>query len=399
MSIEPSPRVPVVMYHSINRPRPDWLWSGLSCPPALFARQLEALSRAGYRTVGMDEVRDHQTAGGPPPGKVVVLSFDDGYLDNWVHAVPLLRRYGMRGVVYVNPDFIDPSEEPRPTMDDVASGRIGPGELRSWGFLNRGELRALADEGILEVACHSRTHTWYPTGDAIVDFHRPGLATPWLAWNARPDRKHLYLTEDQDAFVPWGTPIHSHGRSLGIRRWLPDPDVASACAAAVRAAGGRVFFSGSGWRERLAAVAAEADRGRGRLESEAEKTNRFRDEIVDSRRDLEAIVGREVHHFAWPGGMYDDEAWEIALTAGYRTLPVKRSDQARWSKPDPRHVRRISCFDRITVAGRRLQARDPWLLLAACDEERARRGSRLHLRARKALTALGSILGRSAAER
>ncbi len=94
-------------------------------------------------------------------------------------------------------------------------------DLQWHGFLNRAELRLLQESGVMVIGSHSMTHTWYPTGPEVIDSHRPDLDTPWLAWNARPERKYAYLPENQSAFVPFDTPIHQHGRSLGIRRYFP----------------------------------------------------------------------------------------------------------------------------------------------------------------------------------
>ena len=58
-------------------------------------------------------------------GKDIVLTFDDGYLDNWVFAYPLLEKYNLRGTIFVNPEFVDPSLEIR------ANCRMyGPGNVR-----------------------------------------------------------------------------------------------------------------------------------------------------------------------------------------------------------------------------------------------------------------------------
>lgn len=383
------PRIPVVMYHTINTPRMDWLWNGLTCRTELFRRQIEVLLARGYRPATLDEVHQIQAEGAAPRDKSVVFTFDDGYLDNWVLAYPVMKELGWKGVVYVNPEFIDPSEEPRFTLDDVASGACAESDLKTWGFMNRAELRILDESGVIEVASHSMSHTWYPTGPGVVDFHRPGLDTPWLAWNARPERKFAYMDEDQSGFVPWGTPIHEHGRSLGIRRWFPDPDIEPACRAEVEAGGGEAYFERSDWKERLAAVAAEADAGRGVPEADDDMLERFRHEIAGSMDALSEIVGRRVRHFCWPGGMYTDESWNAALETDILTLPVKRSDLVRWGQDDPRHLRRISSHDKVTFLGRRYETSDPAMLAAACDGELGRRSGRLELKARKSLRALG----------
>ncbi len=383
-----SRRIPVIMFHTIDKPDTGWLWHDLTCPVPLFDAKIASLSRRGYHATTLDEVVAGQTRRAAPIDRRVVLTFDDGYLDNWVHAFPLLKRAGWRGIVYVNPEFVDPGTEPRPNLEDVWAGRVREQDLQSRGFLNWAEIEIMDRSGVLEVGNHSLSHTWYPTSGEIVDFHRPGLATPWLSWNERPDRKPFYLVEDQSSFVPWGTPIHRNGRSLGIRRYLPDPEIAPACAAHVAASGGEAFFGREGWLDELRQVAARADRGRGRLESDSEMKARFSHEIGESARILAERVGHPVAHFCWPGGAYCDESWEAALDSGCASLTVRKSDLARWRTDDPRLIRRISEYRHFSFAGKAFHTTDPGLLPLACDVELGRAGAVQLLRARKVLDAL-----------
>jgi peptidoglycan/xylan/chitin deacetylase (PgdA/CDA1 family) len=386
-----SPRIPVVMFHSVNDADPGWLWDELTCSIALFERKIAALRGAGYRAAGLDEVHGLQAAGRRPTDRSVVLTFDDGYLDNWVYVYPILKRAGWKGIVYVNPEFVDPGETVRPNLEDVWAGRCAASDLRSTGFLNWAEIRRMDQDGVLEIASHSMSHTWYPTGPGIEDFHRPGLDTPWLAWNARPDRKPFYRLEDQAGFVPWGTPIHSNGRSLGIRRYFPDPDIAPAVTAHVAAHGGAAYFEETGWRETLLEVAAEADRGTGREESDEEMLARFNYELGEASLILEERLGHAVPHFCWPGGAYCDASWDVAAAMPFQTLTVKRSDRKRWGQSDPRLVRRISEFRGFSMRGRHFETSDPHLLPIACDVELGRPGAGLRLKARKAMASLGLV--------
>ncbi|MFO7653526.1 MAG: polysaccharide deacetylase family protein [Candidatus Krumholzibacteriia bacterium] len=381
-----APRIPVVMYHGIGPLLPGWLWGTLITPVDLFVAQIALLERHGYAAIDLDEYAERAGTGSDGRRPEVVLTFDDGYLDNWVYAYPILERAGWRGTIYVNPEFIDPGEEPRPTLKDVWSGRCSERDLPAHGFLNRTELRLLQESGVMTIASHSLSHTWYPTGPAIEDYHRPGLVTPWLAWNARPERKYAYLDEDQSGFVPWGTPIHRHGRALAIRRWLPDPAIAEAAVAAVATGGGESFFARPDWRPTLDAATAPLA-GRGRLETDDELEQRYRHEIFESRRVLEEIVGAPVRHFCWPGGAYNDTAWRLAEEAGYRTVCVGSRDPGRRSTavvPVPR----TSCGAIISLGRDRYRTADPAFLHMFCELERGNRRVRWPLRLRKAMLAV-----------
>ena len=321
------------------------------------------------------------------------MTFDDGYLDNWVYVYPLLKRAGWRGLVYVNPEFVDPGEQPRPNLEDVWSGRCEESDLRTRGFLNWAELEVLDQSGILQIGCHSMSHTWYATGPEIIDFHRPGLHTPWLAWNARPDRKPFYLSEDQSGFVPLGTPIHRNGRSLSIRRYFPDPAQTSAVVSHVAKQGGAAFFEAQGWREQLLNVARQADRGQGRAESDDETHSRYRYEIEEAKRRLETRLGHPINHFCWPGGAYNDKSWEIAAQVGFRTITVNQSDAKRWLDPSANLIRRMSNYYQYSLFGYNRTTADAEMLVLACDQMLGHRGAGLALRIRKLTNATGLIRG------
>ena len=387
------PRIPIVMYHTVGIPDAGWIWGYLTCPHPLFARQLERLSARGYRAVTLDDVHESQITGTLPRGRQLVMTFDDGYLDTWVYVYPLLKRAGWRGLVYVNPEFVDPGDQPRPNLEDVWSGRRAESDLQTRGFLNWAELEVMDHSGILQVGCHSMSHTWYPTGPEIVDFHRPGLSTPWLAWNARPDHKPFYLKEDQSGFVPLGTPIQRNGRSLGIRRYFPDESQTAAVVAHVAEQGGAAFFETEGWREQLLEIARQADQGQGRAESDEEMRSRYRYEIEEAKRSLETRLGHPINHFCWPGGAYNDESWDVAAQVGFRTFTVKQSDPKRCQDPSAHLIRRMSSYHQYSLLGHTRTTADAEPLVHACDRMLGYRGSSLALRIRKLLNAVGLIRG------
>ncbi len=103
--------VPILMYHVIAAPPPGAPFPGLYVTPAEFAAQMQALKRAGWTAVTMDEVADYWRAGvSLPAGKPIVLSFDNGYHSQYSQALPVLRRLGWVGVENIQLTGLPPSQ-------------------------------------------------------------------------------------------------------------------------------------------------------------------------------------------------------------------------------------------------------------------------------------------------
>lgn len=86
--------LPVLMYHHVS-PSPGLV----TVAPATFAAHMRWLAEHGWTTVGCREAAAF-LAGQPLPAKSVLVTFDDGYLDNWVYAHPVLARHGQRAVLF-----------------------------------------------------------------------------------------------------------------------------------------------------------------------------------------------------------------------------------------------------------------------------------------------------------
>jgi peptidoglycan/xylan/chitin deacetylase (PgdA/CDA1 family) len=339
--------IPVLMYHSIAPEIKGWAYSYLSIHPDMFEDHLSTLKAAGYVSVSLAELYAYMAGEGRLPPKAIVLTFDDGYLDNWVFAFPILRKYGFRATVYVSTDFIDRTEKARPNLADVWDGRTTRENLEWRGFLCQDEMIRMMTSDLIDIEGHCKTHTWHFTSDKIVDFHHPGDGYPWLAWNARPDRKPLYLREDQTDFVPLGSPVYEHRKAVVARRYFPDPVVEQKLIEHVAASGAEQFFAKSGWREELRDVArgAAGEAGSGRTETDEEQMTRLRDEISLSKDELESVLGRQVRFLCWPGGSYDERAVEIAREAGYKAYTLSSRDtspQRNLPGEDPAWVRRTA---------------------------------------------------------
>ena len=87
--------VPILMYHVIAPPPPGAPFPGLYVEPGLFEEQMKALKEAGWHAVTPDQVASNWREGTPlPPGKPIVISFDNGYQSQYTQALPVLKRLG-----------------------------------------------------------------------------------------------------------------------------------------------------------------------------------------------------------------------------------------------------------------------------------------------------------------
>lgn len=102
------PRLPIVLlYHSIADARGDpW---GVRVDPENFERHI-AIIAAHCAPMRLTDVLDAVRTDSVPPRSVVV-TFDDGYVDNLLLAKPILQRYGVPGTVFVSSGYIDQPRE------------------------------------------------------------------------------------------------------------------------------------------------------------------------------------------------------------------------------------------------------------------------------------------------
>ncbi|MEW6063675.1 MAG: polysaccharide deacetylase family protein [Bacillota bacterium] len=111
--------IPILMYHKVN-PDPGTGGLGLRVPPDKFEWQMKYLRKNGYETVSLEDVMDHFEKGKHLPDKPIVITFDDGYKDNYRFAYPIMKKYGYTGTIFVvskaigNTNFFDVEKKLQP---------------------------------------------------------------------------------------------------------------------------------------------------------------------------------------------------------------------------------------------------------------------------------------------
>jgi peptidoglycan/xylan/chitin deacetylase (PgdA/CDA1 family)/2-polyprenyl-3-methyl-5-hydroxy-6-metoxy-1,4-benzoquinol methylase len=155
-------RLPILMYHRVA-PTGSAAMTRYRLSPEAFEHQLRYLRDAGYYSASLEDWRLAMQTKTPLPGRAVLITFDDGYLDFQTYAWPLLQRYGFSATVFLVTGAIDESNS-----WDQAYGEKVP-------LLGERELLQLRDEGVT-FGSHTVSHrplTGLPPADVV----REGLSS------------------------------------------------------------------------------------------------------------------------------------------------------------------------------------------------------------------------------
>lgn len=102
--------VPILMYHVINPPPAGAPFPGLYVTREELQAQVDALAKAGFHAVTMDQMLAAWRGHGSLPSKPIVLSFDNGYQSQYTNALPVLRSVGWVGVENIQLTGLPPSQ-------------------------------------------------------------------------------------------------------------------------------------------------------------------------------------------------------------------------------------------------------------------------------------------------
>jgi len=336
------------------------VYAYISEPLDTFEGKIALLKKKGFSGVFWGELYRHMAGKVILPENSILLTFDDGYLDNWINVFPILQKYGMKATIFVNPDFVHPGTALRSCRESNSGKEDSRNSVQPAGFLNWAEMREMEASGLVDIQSHAMTHTWHFTGPSVVDYHRPHdiAPFPWLFWNERPDRKPFYMTEDQQSMLPWGYPIFEHDKALVARRFFPDADAIQKIVQIVDKEGGSTFFDRREWRRNLEERTRSLFRDGvipGRYESDEEKVSRVEGELTESKHLIEKNLNKEVKYICWPGGANDEFVRRAAAKVGYLSWTLdSRSLLRKRNRPgeDPVSIKRMGTTNQVVMKGR-----------------------------------------------
>jgi peptidoglycan/xylan/chitin deacetylase (PgdA/CDA1 family) len=113
-------RLTVLAYHRIldpSSPGFDEYEPNVSATPELFAREMEYVAKH-FSVIDLAALRAHIEQGTPLPPRPLLITFDDGYLDNYQNAYPILKQRGLPAVIFLITEKMD--HPTRPWWDECA---------------------------------------------------------------------------------------------------------------------------------------------------------------------------------------------------------------------------------------------------------------------------------------
>ena len=127
------PKVIVLNYHKI-----DNMHISLSVKPEDFERQMKYLAEHNFHSITPQELYAALVGGAELPENPVLITFDDGYMDNYTNAYPILKKYGLKATIFVITGFLD---------------RAQP------GYFTWGQAAEMEASGLINIESHTVTHT------------------------------------------------------------------------------------------------------------------------------------------------------------------------------------------------------------------------------------------------
>jgi len=123
--------VPILLYHRIDTSPTE---SQYYVSPDEFEEQMKLLHDWGYTTITTELLVQAINEGASLPRRPIILTFDDGHLNNYSIAYPIMKKYGFSGILYIVGEYMGVSN-----------------------YMNADEIREMAQDG-WEVGSHSMNH-------------------------------------------------------------------------------------------------------------------------------------------------------------------------------------------------------------------------------------------------
>lgn len=144
----------VLMYHMISHhlPKNKSKFNRLRVKPEEFEKQLIWLKKNGFTSFTLNELSKLEKI----PSKSVVITFDDGYEDNFANAFRLLKKYNMKATIFIVLNRFNANWATDKDLDQSSY------ELNNEKMLSDEQVKTMLQSGLIEIGSHTLNHANLP---------------------------------------------------------------------------------------------------------------------------------------------------------------------------------------------------------------------------------------------
>ncbi len=269
-----------------------------------------------YNVITLEEAFYYIKEQKEPEKNSVVITFDDGYVDNFVYAYPLLKKHRLKATIFPISSRILREDRVRPTLEDYWKGKVSFKELhkpktmaqanseflkKGWSgdFLTVAELNRMKD--VFEIGGHAKIHAKVFYSEEIKDFY-DGSNGHWSLPYSYGESYDFSKLEEPVV----GYPIFPDKNNLSVRRGYLKREVKDFIKSI-----DKDFFKRDNWKQELKRELEKNFSSFLEFETEEEREKRIRWELEISKKELEDLTGEKVSHLSYPFGHYDKFLTEI----------------------------------------------------------------------------------------
>lgn len=140
----------ILMYHMINEKLPNAKFNHLRVSPKNFEKQISWLSKNGFKSYFVREISQNM------PLKSIIITFDDGYEDNFTNALPILQKYNFKATIFLTINRFEKN-----WSHERDSGKASD-ELNNEKMLSDEMVKHMLKTGLIEIGSHTLNHANLP---------------------------------------------------------------------------------------------------------------------------------------------------------------------------------------------------------------------------------------------
>lgn len=302
--------IPAILYHQIN--------SYSNVDEKLFEEHIKYLSEKGYKGITSTEYINKTF---DKYEKNIMITFDDGYYDNYAKAFPILKKYNMKATIFLNSFYI--KNEIRENHTEIKGSRLAnkeaimgyneTGNGTTWQYMTWEEIKEMHESGLVDFQAHSHKHS-----PIFSDINLKGIHE-----KSTEDSSDIYLYGRETRF---GDPIFTKRGECSTKGYVIEKEFFDKF---------NEFYKENNGVENFSAIAQDFINSKIgtliRQESEEDARERIFREGLENKNQIEEKLGNTVEIFCWPWGHKSDFGVEALEKAGYSSfVTTKKGTNSIW---------------------------------------------------------------------